>query len=77
MVVSCDVYRPAAIDQLKTLAGQVDVLFHPSSVSDKPVAIARAAVDAARKQFVDVLLVDTGGRIDRFEKRYGKRGKRS
>ncbi len=63
MVVSCDVYRPAAIDQLKTLAGQVDVLFHPSSVSDKPVAIARAAVDAARKQFVDVLLVDTAGRL--------------
>ena len=36
MVVSCDVYRPAAIDQLKTLASQVDVLFHPSSTSDKP-----------------------------------------
>ncbi len=63
MVVSCDVYRPAAIDQLKTLAGQVGVLFHPSSVSDKPVAIARQAVDAASKQFVDVLLVDTAGRL--------------
>jgi signal recognition particle subunit SRP54 len=63
MVVSCDVYRPAAIDQLKTLAGQVDVLFHPSSVTENPVAIARAAVDAARKQFVDVLLVDTAGRL--------------
>ena len=63
MVVSCDVYRPAAIDQLKTLAGQVGVLFHPSSASDKPVAIARQAVDAASKQFVDVLLVDTAGRL--------------
>ena len=63
MVVSCDVYRPAAIDQLKTLAGQVDVLFHPSSVTDKPVAIARQALEAARKQFVDVLLVDTAGRL--------------
>jgi len=63
MVVSCDVYRPAAIDQLKTLAEQVDVLFHPSSVSDQPVAIAKQALDAARKQFVDVLLVDTAGRL--------------
>jgi len=63
MVVSCDVYRPAAIDQLRTLAEQVGVLFHPSSVTDNPVAIARQAVDAARKQFVDVLLVDTAGRL--------------
>ena len=63
MVVSCDVYRPAAIDQLKTLAEQVDVLFHPSSVTDNPVTIARQALDAASKQFVDVLLVDTAGRL--------------
>jgi signal recognition particle subunit SRP54 len=63
MVVSCDVYRPAAIDQLKTLAEQVGVLFHPSTVSDKPVTIARQAVDSASKQFVDVLLVDTAGRL--------------
>ncbi len=63
MVVSCDVYRPAAIDQLKTLAEQVDVLFHPSSVADKPVTIAKQALDAARKQFADVLLVDTAGRL--------------
>ena len=63
MVVSCDVYRPAAIDQLKTLADQVGVLFHPSSVSDKPVTIARQALDSASKQFVDVLLVDTAGRL--------------
>lgn len=63
MVVSCDVYRPAAIDQLETLAAQVDVLFHPSSVSDKPVVIAKQALDEASKQFVDVLLVDTAGRL--------------
>ena len=63
MVVSCDVYRPAAIDQLKTLAEQVDVLFHPSSVTDNPVSIAKQALDAASKQFVDVLLVDTAGRL--------------
>jgi signal recognition particle subunit SRP54 len=63
MVVSCDVYRPAAIEQLETLASQVDVLFHPSSVADKPVAIAKQALDAARRQHVDVLLVDTAGRL--------------
>jgi len=63
MVVSCDVYRPAAIEQLRTLAGQVDVLFHPSSKDDDPVAIARAAVEAARKNFADVLIVDTAGRL--------------
>ena len=63
MVVSCDVYRPAAIDQLKTLAEQVGVLFHPSSVTDNPVTIAKQALDAANKQFADVLLVDTAGRL--------------
>ncbi len=63
MVVSCDVYRPAAIEQLQTLAQQVDVLFHPSCATDKPVDIAKSAVDAARRQFADVLLVDTAGRL--------------
>jgi len=63
MVVSCDVYRPAAIDQLKMLADQVGVLFHPSSVTDKPVAIAKQALEEAKRQFVDVLLVDTAGRL--------------
>jgi signal recognition particle subunit SRP54 len=63
MVVSCDVYRPAAIEQLRTLAEQVDVLFHPSSGDQNPVAIAKSAVDAARKNFADVLLVDTAGRL--------------
>jgi signal recognition particle subunit SRP54 len=62
MVVSCDVYRPAAIAQLQTLAGQVEVLFHPSHAEQSPVDIARGAIDSARKQFVDVLLVDTAGR---------------
>ncbi|MEO5558235.1 MAG: signal recognition particle protein, partial [Dokdonella sp.] len=63
MVVSCDVYRPAAIEQLRTLAEQVDVLFHPSSGDQNPVAIATAALDAARKNFADVLIVDTAGRL--------------
>ncbi|GAA5076257.1 signal recognition particle protein [Lysobacter panacisoli] len=62
MVVSADVYRPAAIEQLKTLAQQVDVLFFPSSADQKPEDIVRAAIDDARKSFVDVLLVDTAGR---------------
>ena len=63
MLVSCDVYRPAAIEQLRTLAEQVGVLFHPSSGEQKPVAIAGSALDAARKNFVDVLIVDTAGRL--------------
>ena len=63
MVVSCDVYRPAAIQQLETLARQVDVLFHPVQPGQQPVEIARSAIDAARKNYVDVLLVDTAGRL--------------
>jgi len=63
MVVSCDVYRPAAIDQLKTLAGQVGAVFQPSSVSEKPADIARAAVAEARRQMCDVVIVDTAGRL--------------
>ena len=63
MVVSADVYRPAAIEQLKTLAHQVDVLFFPSDASQKPEAIVRAAIDDARKSYVDVLIVDTAGRL--------------
>ncbi len=62
MVVSADVYRPAAIEQLKTLAQQVDVLWFPSDASQKPEAIVRAAIDDARKSFADVLIVDTAGR---------------
>ncbi|QSX77313.1 signal recognition particle protein [Agrilutibacter solisilvae] len=62
MVVSADVYRPAAIEQLRTLAEQVDVLFFPSSADQKPEAIVRAAIDDARKSYVDVLIVDTAGR---------------
>ncbi|WP_442682196.1 signal recognition particle protein [Stenotrophomonas sp. JC08] len=63
MVVSADVYRPAAIEQLKTLAEQVGVLFFPSAPEQKPVDIVRAAIDDARKSFADVLIVDTAGRL--------------
>ena len=63
MVVSCDVYRPAAIDQLQTLASEVEAEFFPSQGDQDPVHIARAALDAARKHFKDVLIVDTAGRL--------------
>ncbi len=63
LLVSCDIYRPAAIEQLKTLAAQVDAEFFPSSTDQKPVDIAKAAVDYARKHFIDVVLVDTAGRL--------------
>ncbi|TAK38108.1 MAG: signal recognition particle protein [Lysobacteraceae bacterium] len=62
MVVSADVYRPAAIEQLQTLAGQVGAQFFPSDASQQPEAIVRAAIAEARKTFVDVLVVDTAGR---------------
>ena len=63
MVVSCDVYRPAAIEQLKTLAGQVGAIFQPSSVDEQPARIASEALAEARRQMCDVLLVDTAGRL--------------
>ena len=63
LLVSCDIYRPAAIKQLETLAQQVGAEFFPSSTDQDPVAIATAAIDAARKKFVDVVLVDTAGRL--------------
>jgi signal recognition particle subunit SRP54 len=63
MVVSCDVYRPAAIEQLKTLAGQVGAIFQPSSVDQKPADIAREALAEARRQMCDIVLVDTAGRL--------------
>jgi signal recognition particle subunit SRP54 len=62
-VVSCDVYRPAAIQQLETLAGQVGVSFYPSDITQRPEAIARDAVERARRELKDVLLVDTAGRL--------------
>ena len=63
MVVSCDVYRPAAIEQLRTVGSEVGARVHPSAADQDPMAIARGAVDAARKQAMDVLIVDTAGRL--------------
>ena len=62
LVTSADVYRPAAIAQLETLAKQIDVAFHPSHEKEKPIKIAKAAIDAAKKQHIDVVIIDTAGR---------------
>jgi signal recognition particle subunit SRP54 len=63
LVVSADVYRPAAIQQLQTVAGQVDADFFPSSAEQAPVAIAQAAIQWAKTHYHDVLIVDTAGRL--------------
>jgi len=63
MVVSCDVYRPAAIEQLETLSREVEAEFFPSTGKQKPAAIAKAALKAAKKSHMDVLIVDTAGRL--------------
>jgi signal recognition particle subunit SRP54 len=63
LTVSCDVYRPAAIEQLATVSKQVGAECFPSSVDQKPAAIALAALDWARRHYFDVLLVDTAGRL--------------
>lgn len=63
MVASCDIYRPAAIDQLQTLAHEVGIDFFPSQPSQQAVQIAEDALDRARKQIFDVLIIDTAGRL--------------
>lgn len=63
LVVSADVYRPAAIKQLETLAADVDVDFFPSSADQKPIDIVDAAISHAKLKFFDVVIVDTAGRL--------------
>ena len=63
MVVSADVYRPAAIEQLRTLADSASLEFFESSVDQAPAQIAKDALAAAKTQFMDVLIVDTAGRL--------------
>ena len=63
MVVSADVYRPAAIKQLQTLAEEVDVEFFPSSAIQRPIDIVEGAIAQAKLKFIDVLIVDTAGRL--------------
>jgi signal recognition particle subunit SRP54 len=62
-VASADVYRPAAIKQLEMLAGEVEADFFPSSADQNPIDIANAAIDHARLQYSDVLILDTAGRL--------------
>ena len=63
LVVSADVYRPAAIKQLEMLAEEISVGFFPSDITQKPIQIANAAIDYAKKNFFDVVIVDTAGRL--------------
>ena len=63
LTVSCDIYRPAAIEQLETVAKQVGAEFFPSNINQKPNDIALAALDWARRHYFDVVLVDTAGRL--------------
>jgi signal recognition particle subunit SRP54 len=63
LVVSCDVYRPAAIEQLKTVAAQAEVEFFASHANEKPEEIARKAIEHARTHYCDVVIVDTAGRL--------------
>jgi signal recognition particle subunit SRP54 len=68
MLVSADVYRPAAIDQLKTLAASIDVECFDSTEKDKPIKIAEKSIDYAKKHFFDVVIFDTAGRTAIDEK---------
>jgi signal recognition particle subunit SRP54 len=63
LTVSADVYRPAAIEQLKLVTKQAGAEWFPSSATDQPLDIARAALDHAKRHYFDVLLVDTAGRL--------------
>ena len=63
MLVSTDIYRPAAIEQLKLLAAELDVVFFPSTSQETPLNIATQALNSAKKQFMDVVIVDTAGRL--------------
>src|SRR5436189_5416488 len=62
-LVSADVYRPAAIEQLKSVAGQVGAEFVPSAIGEKPVDIVRRALEHARTHYLSMLILDTAGRL--------------
>jgi len=63
LVASTDIYRPAAIEQLKTLAASIDVSFYPSDATQDPVTIAREAVHMAKTKIIDIVIIDTAGRL--------------
>ncbi len=75
LVVSADIYRPAAIRQLETLANDLELGFHPSTTDQDPVAIAEGAIDEARRRFYDVVIVDTAGRLHIDEGMMGEIGR--
>lgn len=68
LVTSADVYRPGAIAQLETLAKQIGIAFHPSTSDQDPIDIARAAIQTAKSTLVDVVIIDTAGRLHIDEK---------
>ena len=72
MVVSADVYRPAAIKQLETLASDVGANFFPSTTEQKPIDIANGAIEEAKKTFMDVVIIDTAGRLAIDEEMMGE-----
>lgn len=72
LVASADVYRPAAIQQLETLAGEVKAEFFPSDASEQPVDIALRAIEHAKKRYVDVVIIDTAGRLHIDEEMMGE-----
>jgi signal recognition particle subunit SRP54 len=63
LIASTDIYRPAALEQLKTLATQIDVAFFATNTTEKPVNIAKEAIQEAKKKFIDVVIIDTAGRL--------------
>ncbi|MCB1828165.1 MAG: signal recognition particle receptor subunit alpha, partial [Coxiellaceae bacterium] len=63
MITSCDIYRPAAIKQLETLAAQIGADYHPSHKDEKPTSIALGAISAAKRKQTDVVIIDTAGRM--------------
>lgn len=63
MMTSTDIYRPAALEQLETLANQIHVDYFPATTKEKPLNIVKNAIEQAKKQFIDVLLIDTAGRL--------------
>jgi len=72
LVVSADIYRPAAIKQLETLAGEVGVTFFPSSADQDPVSIASGAIEEAKRRYIDVVILDTAGRLHVDESMMGE-----
>ncbi len=75
MTASCDVYRPAAIEQLKILADENELEFYPSEASQDPVVIAKNALSEARRKFIDILILDSAGRLHIDEEMMSEIGK--